>query len=60
MPVLDARALEKDPKGAAFLLGVLRRPVSSRATSEAAFATRPLGQTGKTFKPQLERSLTTL
>ncbi|MFC4175659.1 hypothetical protein ACFOYU_26875 [Microvirga sp. GCM10011540] len=29
MPVLDAKALKTDPKGAAFLLGVLRRtPVS--------------------------------
>ncbi|HZH53116.1 MAG TPA: hypothetical protein VEZ16_14685 [Microvirga sp.] len=25
MPVLDAKALKKDPKGAAFLLSVLRR-----------------------------------
>lgn len=28
MPVLDAKALETDPKGAAFLLSVLRRSPS--------------------------------
>jgi hypothetical protein len=30
MPVLDAKALQDDPKGAAFLLKVLRRQTSGR------------------------------
>jgi hypothetical protein len=32
MPVLDAQALNQDPKGAAFLLGVLRSDSSSKAS----------------------------
>jgi hypothetical protein len=31
MPVLDAKALERDPKGAAFLRAVLRQKSSRRA-----------------------------
>lgn len=31
MPVLDAKALERDPKGAAFLRAVLRQRSSRRA-----------------------------
>jgi hypothetical protein len=33
MPVLDAKALKTDPKGAAFLLSVLRRSPQSHSTN---------------------------
>jgi hypothetical protein len=40
MPVLDAKALKTDPKGAAFLLSVLRRSPSS--VSNTAMKPRPV------------------
>jgi hypothetical protein len=35
MPVLDAKALKTDPKGAAFLLSVLRRSPAPAPKAEA-------------------------
>jgi hypothetical protein len=48
MPVLDAKALERDPKGAAFLLSILRDGPCCRAN--------PLGQAGVITGPRSARS----
>jgi hypothetical protein len=47
MPVLDARALKKDPKGVAFLREVLSRNPSLAAGSETAIRNQPVARITK-------------
>lgn len=42
MPVLDAKALELDPQGTAFLLSVLRQTPSPKAPPEEASRLRQI------------------